>query len=226
MQFQQMTSKLTCPHCDEVLSITQLTYDNHAYCEHCYEFMGIIRLRELCCSAPDLEYIKHPNKDGRFQLRKQCNNCYTKLGRSYSQKGLDITIFESHDTAKNDAIDQIRINEWTEFTNSCRAIFTAKEKLRPEVKGAGRNYKEYEDYIRSKEWTTRRKKVLERDNNICQSCLNNKATEVHHITYKHFKDEPLFELVSVCKPCHQDITMMDHGEYEQGTTRLFQNLLS
>jgi hypothetical protein len=36
-----------------------------------------------------------------------------------------------------------------------------------------------------------------------------RASQVHHLTYKHLRNEPLFELISVCVPCHDAITAMD-----------------
>ncbi len=67
-------------------------------------------------------------------------------------------------------------------------------------------------YLRSPEWKARRGKVLRRDGYICQACLSNPATQVHHLTYKHWGHEPLFELEAICEPCHDDITAMDRGE--------------
>ena len=63
----------------------------------------------------------------------------------------------------------------------------------------------YKQYLNSELWKFKRKKVLERDNYLCQACLTNKADEVHHLTYDNCYDEPLFELISVCKRCHQKI---------------------
>jgi hypothetical protein len=32
---------------------------------------------------------------------------------------------------------------------------------------------------------------------------------VHHTSYRHWRHEPLFELVGVCTECHTEITWMD-----------------
>jgi len=64
----------------------------------------------------------------------------------------------------------------------------------------------YSEYLQSPAWAARRTEVLMRDDCQCQagypSCLI-RATEVHHLSYKHAFDEPLFDLVSVCHPCHE-----------------------
>lgn len=70
------------------------------------------------------------------------------------------------------------------------------------------------EYLRSPEWRAKRRQVLERDRWICQAGLRScdvAATEVHHITYRHWRNEPLFELMSVCTPCHEEITRMDRA---------------
>ena len=72
-------------------------------------------------------------------------------------------------------------------------------------------FKEHSDYLRSYDWKNRRDRVLQRDGYMCQACLNNPATQVHHLTYKHWGNEPLFELVAVCKPCHDKLTDMDRN---------------
>lgn len=69
--------------------------------------------------------------------------------------------------------------------------------------------REHDDYLRSPAWASRRAAVLRRDGYICQACLVNPATEVHHISYRYWREEPLFHLVSVCRLCHDKITAMD-----------------
>ena len=69
--------------------------------------------------------------------------------------------------------------------------------------------KKYNEYLQSYQWQDKRLRVLERDNYLCQSCLEQDATQVHHLTYKHVGNEPLFDLISVCDECHKSITFMD-----------------
>ena len=75
---------------------------------------------------------------------------------------------------------------------------------------------EYAEYLRSPEWRQRRAARLYLDGWRCQARLSgctDRATEVHHLTYQHVGNEPLFDLVSVCGPCHRTITEMDRQEY-------------
>lgn len=61
---------------------------------------------------------------------------------------------------------------------------------------------EYGRYLQSSTWREKRRKVLERANYVCEGCGEQKATEVHHLTYKRVGKEMLFDLVAVCHQCH------------------------
>lgn len=61
---------------------------------------------------------------------------------------------------------------------------------------------EHDEYLKSDKWQIIRKRVMERDCRTCKACGVRPATDVHHMTYKHWKNEPLFDLVAVCRPCH------------------------
>jgi 5-methylcytosine-specific restriction endonuclease McrA len=72
---------------------------------------------------------------------------------------------------------------------------------------------DYNAYLRTEKWAKKRAAVLERDKRTCQACLTRPATQAHHTTYAHVFDEPLFELVAVCEPCHEKITEMDRKRW-------------
>lgn len=72
-------------------------------------------------------------------------------------------------------------------------------------------FREHSEYLRSAEWKERREKVLRRAKYICEACGDSPATQVHHITYAHWKREPLFDLRAVCRECHEEITEMDRA---------------
>ena len=51
-----------------------------------------------------------------------------------------------------------------------------------------------------------------RDDGKCKAILSGclrSANQVHHLSYQHVGNEPLFELISVCSACHDKITAMD-----------------
>lgn len=67
-------------------------------------------------------------------------------------------------------------------------------------------YVDYKEYIKSEEWKHKRKEVLERDKFKCRLC-GAKGTEynlhVHHNSYNNLGNEPLEDLITLCKECHE-----------------------
>lgn len=64
----------------------------------------------------------------------------------------------------------------------------------------------YTQYINSRTWHLKRREVLKRDNKQCQTCLSGEDLEVHHKSYEHLGNEPLEDLITLCKHCHEAIT--------------------
>jgi 5-methylcytosine-specific restriction endonuclease McrA len=74
----------------------------------------------------------------------------------------------------------------------------------------------YSAYLQSPEWARRRAAVLKRARGICESDGFRRATQVHHITYAHVGNEPLFELRAVCDDCHERLTEEDRQRRQTG----------
>ena len=78
----------------------------------------------------------------------------------------------------------------------------------------------YNNYLRSKAWEDKRTQVLKRDGYRCV-CCNTQAVDipldVHHKTYDNIGKEPLSDLASMCKSCH-DATherLREQEDYKQ-----------
>jgi hypothetical protein len=72
----------------------------------------------------------------------------------------------------------------------------------------------YSAYLESEPWKARRKQVLHRSGGFCEAGLGGcmvKAVQAHHLTYRHVFNEPLFDLVAVCVPCHEALTEADRN---------------
>ena len=108
--------------------------------------------------------------------------------------------------------DLIREKWFEKRKEASTAVFNAIQEYRSQ-KNSDEQIKrrsEYAEYLKSERWSQKRNAVLIRDRFLCQGCLSNKATEVHHLTYSHVGNELLFQLVSVCRKCHLAI----HGVEE------------
>jgi len=65
----------------------------------------------------------------------------------------------------------------------------------------------YQEYLQSDGWDRVRGKVLDRAKYICEGCGERRATQVHHLTYEDPRgEEMLFNLVALCRDCHEKIT--------------------
>lgn len=58
-------------------------------------------------------------------------------------------------------------------------------------------------YMKSAEWDIKRKAALEAANYVCTDCKSAIKLEVHHRRYINFGDEPQYDLVAVCRDCHE-----------------------
>jgi 5-methylcytosine-specific restriction endonuclease McrA len=70
----------------------------------------------------------------------------------------------------------------------------------------------YHAYLATPAWSIRRARVLERAGHLCEGCRRRRPVEVHHLTYERAGREMLFDLVAVCRECHEAIHAMPEGE--------------
>ena len=76
-----------------------------------------------------------------------------------------------------------------------------------------RQHRQYEDYINnSPKWRRIRLRVLDRCNRLCECCLIEPASQVHHLNYNFLYDEVAWDLKGVCRKCHLKI----HGRLFNG----------
>lgn len=122
-------------------------------------------------------------RGGSTQYVRQCQECGEPVGNPVKQTGQALP-FE---------------DELLENANAIRA--QRREVARQAVLANRRA--EYREYMSSEAWFDIRERVLKRDGYVCRGCLSEKATEVHHATYAHFTEEFAFELLSLCRGCHE-----------------------
>jgi len=64
-------------------------------------------------------------------------------------------------------------------------------------------FREHNAYLQTQAWREKRALVIKRCKGICEGCGVAQVTQVHHLTYEHWRDELLWELVGVCDDCHE-----------------------
>jgi 5-methylcytosine-specific restriction endonuclease McrA len=158
---------------------------------------------KMCCSTPLLEPVEVISDSGAKLIREQCKSCGCVHTKSI-KKG---TVLPGQLNAplRAEYEQHVKAAQHERFP-----VIQDKIQAYREL-SAQKRRKNYEDYLSSEQWKQKRLIVLQRDNYLCQSCLANRATEVHHLDYTFLKNEPLFTLVSVCRPCHISIEAMKKG---------------
>lgn len=130
--------------------------------------------------------------NGTKHLCTQCLACGVKTDGSawLPQVGVDMATVHPFDEGLQQRYHQERERQ--------RAMAMASDRRK--------KHEEYERYIRdSNDWWAIRTKVMRRDDHLCQACMENAATDVHHRNYTHLYDEVLYDLVAVCRECHKKI---------------------
>ncbi len=176
-----------------------------------HEIRAKIRAAEPC-EHKNTTLSKKLNRAGIWQVMNQCAFCGKQIGQyvSYKSQGIDLDSLPEWDEAlAASSVDELKLK--------VSAAWKVEKKRQIEGK-----LKEYDAYIGSKQWRIRAEKVLKRDKYLCQACGIAKATEVHHRTYSHLYDEPLFDLVSVCEACHSKL----HPEEQISLRNMYDILIS
>jgi hypothetical protein len=130
-----------------------------------------------------------------YQVRTFCVECGKTIGAAFKQEPTDRELPE---------IDPSVIRAYEDSRTRVLEAIKTKHRNIQERRESSWN-ENYEKYINSDEWKEKRSIVLKRANFVCEGCAKNTATEVHHLTYRHFGDELLFELVAVCRACHEKV---------------------
>jgi hypothetical protein len=60
----------------------------------------------------------------------------------------------------------------------------------------------YYQYLASRAWGVLRRQVRERAKGLCERCKTRPMKETHHLNYRHLGNEPLEDLLGVCRGCH------------------------
>lgn len=140
----------------------------------------------------DLELTYHLASNGAKMYVMQCSRCWARVGQWVSQKALtadQMTVAPRAVTSEDRwaAIEGIKLTMLSRINAEANSALTSN----------------YHEYLVTPEWGSIRARVLKRDNNICQGCLEQPATQVHHLSYEHQGHEFAFELVGVCRDCHE-----------------------
>jgi hypothetical protein len=125
---------------------------------------------------------------------KQCLKCGTNVGGWISHDKID------HRNQYNLVDENLKKIYWENRSN----LYNELTKLKQEIE-RDNFFKGYDVYLQSEQWKEKRRLVINRCGGICEGCRKKNVTQVHHLTYRNWGNEFLFELVGLCYECHQRI---------------------
>jgi 5-methylcytosine-specific restriction endonuclease McrA len=140
-----------------------------------------MRVSDYCIHV-EQQIVWSQDAIGRKHLRRQCLDCGHLVGSALPASG-----------AKPDT-------PWadTEKEANYRAVRQAEIDIKIQE-----DRDRYAAYRLTPKWQAIRSKVLDRAKGVCEGCRSAPAALAHHLTYAHIGDELLFELVALCRPCHE-----------------------
>lgn len=158
--------------------------------------------REFSCDHAQTQFVKYVQINGVVVVRKQCLRCGKSLG-NVAKNGFDVDSLPFFDQNRAESWQTKRQNRFNEIWEQQREAEAAKQQQE-----AQEWWREYNQYLKTQQWHTLRRKVLERDNNLCQACLTRPASQVHHLRYELYNllgQSAAFECVAICYQCHVKI---------------------
>ena len=71
-------------------------------------------------------------------------------------------------------------------------------------------YLSYKSFLKSRYWIEVKKRILKRDGYKCVLCGSTLELNIHHNTYKNFKNEHrhLNDLSTLCNNCHYNVHLV------------------
>jgi hypothetical protein len=190
-----MNALNTCKYCNngDISKYTPYEHYDVFECNSC----KLISWKSIpeCCRNPVKKIVAHWIDKFNFLIRIQCENCGGCLNM---KKPLE---HEKYHKQVKGKFSLVKHTNWiTSKTLENEYIFSISKAL----KFANTNYAKYLNHLKSPYWKNIRKKALERDNNLCQSCLKTPANEIHHLTYLNLGNEKIEDLISLCSECHKN----------------------
>lgn len=158
--------------------------------------------QEFACNHDSAIPVRFTKSNGVVCVRIQCQRCGESQGE---RRKADYCIDKLLDWD-----EEIR-SEWRAARNERWNELREQSEVERQAAIQEQNaewWAKYNTYLQTQQWHKMRQKVLDRDNNLCQACLSNKATHVHHLSYDLYNrlgKSAAFELVAICRVCHEQI---------------------
>lgn len=159
----------------------------------------------LRCDHPRKGPRKLIQRDGKPYFKIQCPDCGAALSTQLSHSLVpDI----ENCPMWNEELSRQHQTRWS------RAYDEEKQRAIAERKALWS--KTYDEYLQTPEWRERSKLVKERAGGLCEGCRKRNAIDAHHLHYDNVGHEFLFDLVAVCRECHDALHPNKHQRFPAG----------
>ena len=163
----------------------------------CYEGHGAV----MNCDKPK-RWIKHansfqPQTHGTFKYQAQCIEC-----------GATGAFQKTCPNGPSSAFSSEEAKVYRKEKEEERRLKRQREEDEREERAKNKQIewrRKYNEHLNSEEWQAIRALALKRDKHLCQGCMTEPATEVHHLSYENMGQELLWELISTCRACHAKV---------------------
>lgn len=143
------------------------------------------------CGGTTTEVRRFTCSNKTFQVRRQCVACGGAVGTP-------IPHWQVTDLMRLPAWD----NEPAAQAEAARESAADAQRAEREAQNEAWQAR-YNQHLHSPEWRRIADKVLTRAGYLCEGCAEQRATQVHHLTYDHLGSELLYELRALCRSCHE-----------------------
>lgn len=131
-------------------------------------------------------------------MRRQCLDCGSTIGERIAKA----VAYAENDGEEPELFDEqaliqyrAQINQyWINQREIRQQMFEQEQEERRRL---------YREYLDSPRWSRKRERVLKRCRYICEGCMKWPATHIHHLSYDNIGDELLYQLVGLCRNCHE-----------------------
>lgn len=162
--------------------------------------------------------VWHIDESGRRFVRKYCLKCLSLYGVFVKASSIPDKTLAALPCVTGSPSERFSAG----YRERMQLLNTKSEENRKRSKEAREQYEQdylrkrreyYDAYIKSERWANKRAMVLKRCSQTCEGCGVRPATQVHHLTYEHLGDELLFELVGLCRDCHERVHGIENEEF-------------
>lgn len=162
--------------------------------------------RAAGCKCEQTELRRGFNSGGGPIVRNQCLDCGRLLGNPVKRTP-ETDLLNEIDRELEPAYNTRRKGEHDAIAR--RYVKLQQSRWRGSAKGKTYFQQSHQAYLTSSEWRDRKQLVMDRANGLCEGCRRSRPTEVHHLTYRNWGKEFLFELVALCGDCHDRVHRLD-----------------